>query len=55
MLERGVDLAAGIADGEFTEADVVDAMCTNVHIRNPAKRLYETQECSESTDRATGR
>jgi GNAT superfamily N-acetyltransferase len=39
---RGAGIGGMLLDALFTDvATDHDAMCTNVHVRNPAKRLYE--------------
>jgi ribosomal protein S18 acetylase RimI-like enzyme len=39
---RGAGIGGMLLDALFTDlAKAHDAMCTNVHVRNPAKRLYE--------------
>ncbi|UNB52915.1 GNAT family N-acetyltransferase [Mycolicibacterium sp. YH-1] len=39
---RGVGIGGMLLDALFTDlATTHDTMCTNVHVRNPAKRLYE--------------
>ncbi len=39
---RGVGIGSMLLDALFADlAKDHDAMCTNVHVRNPAKRLYE--------------
>jgi GNAT superfamily N-acetyltransferase len=39
---RGGGIGGALMDALFVQkAKTLDAMCTNVHVRNPAKRLYE--------------
>ncbi|MDZ7886654.1 MAG: GNAT family N-acetyltransferase [Mycobacterium sp.] len=40
--QRGVGIGGVLLDALFAElAPLCDTMCTNVHVRNPARRLYE--------------
>lgn len=40
--QRGAGIGGVLLDALFAElAPLFDTMCTNVHVRNPARRLYE--------------